>query len=86
MNQKIVYVNAGNLNKREYRDVKRWLSHVGMFEKKKRIFCSKPKSTVDVVYSVDCGAKLSELDSFLLEVEFYLGKHLSKVTITSIDF
>lgn len=40
-----------------------------------------PQNDAKTVYSVDCGANVSELSAFLLALDFYLGEYRKSVEI-----
>lgn len=46
-----------------------------------KIACFNGKSTLKTGYSIDCGARTTEYNAFLLAINFYLGKHINGVRI-----
>ncbi|MDD3921359.1 MAG: hypothetical protein PHO41_09340 [Eubacteriales bacterium] len=52
-----------------------------LYCKEKQLMSFSEKSMTMPVYSIDCGATVSQYDSFMLEIEFFLGENLKGVTI-----
>lgn len=73
------------LTDKEFQRAKKQLANYTHFTESKngKSISRSGISDAKTVYSVDCGAIVSELSAFLLAVDFYLGEYRKSVEIKS---
>lgn len=83
MNEQIVIISNLSLTQEEFKIVENCLAKLDLFlvGHNGTALISRPKSTKKVVYSVDCGALVSERDAFILAIKFYVNDFLNKINI-----